>query len=321
MLWAIGLGLAALAVTAGLRYMISMPGTAHRGPLPPLTPEGRALAERLRAHVRELARSERNTDLERPARHIEAAFTAHGLKAVSQQFESGGRSVRNIEVAIGAGAAVIAGAHYDTVPGSPGADDNASAVAALVELAGLLKQEPLPAGRAIRLVAFANEEPPYFMSGQMGSYAWAKRARANDERVLAMFSLEMLGYYRDAPRSQGYPFPLGFYYPDRADFIAFVGDLRARDLVRRSLAIWRERVPFPSQGVAAPALVPGVSWSDHWAFRRHGYPAVMITDTAFYRYPHYHLPSDTPEKLDYERLARVTLGLAAMLRELAAQLP
>src|SRR6266850_5692790 len=96
----------------------------------------------------------------------------------------------------------------------------------------------------------------------------------------------------------------------------FVGDLGARALVRRSIASFRKHAQFPSEGVAAPAAIPGVSWSDHWAFRKHGYPAIMVTDTAFYRYPHYHLPSDTPEKLDYERMARVTLGLAAMLRDL-----
>jgi len=132
-----------------------------------------------------------------------------------------------------------------------------------------------------------------------------------------MFSLEMLGYYRDAPGSQHYPAPLGWFYPDRADFIGFVGDLGARALVRRSIASFRKHARFPSEGVAAPGIIPGVTWSDHWAFRKHGYPAIMVTDTAFYRYPHYHLPSDTPEKLDYERMARVTLGLAAMLRELA----
>jgi Zn-dependent M28 family amino/carboxypeptidase len=151
----------------------------------------------------------------------------------------------------------------------------------------------------------------------MGSWAWAKRARERGERIRAMFSLEMLGFYRDAPGSQQYPAPLGLFYPDRADFIAFVGDLGARALVRNSLKVFREKAMFPSQGVAAPSFVPGVTWSDHWSFRRHGYAAIMITDTAFYRYPHYHAPSDTPEKLDYERMARVTLGLAAMLKELA----
>jgi Zn-dependent M28 family amino/carboxypeptidase len=222
--------------------------------------------------------------------------------------------VRNIEVNP-AVARVVVGAHYDTVPGSPGADDNASAVAALIELAGMLRGEPLP----IRFVAFANEEVPYFLGTEMGSFVSARRSRERGEKLRAMLSLEMLGYYRDAPGSQSYPPPLGLFYPDRADFVAFVGDLGARRLVRRSIALFRKHGKMPSEGVAAPSFVPGVTWSDHWSFRSHGYPAVMVTDTAFNRYPHYHLPSDTPEKLDYERLARVTLGLAEVLRELAAE--
>ncbi|MGH8690031.1 MAG: M28 family peptidase [Burkholderiales bacterium] len=288
-----------------------MPGASHAGPLPPLSGEGRALSLRLRLHVAALAAAERNADLETAARYIEAAFAAQGYKPESQYFESGGRRVRNIEVLNQS--SIVVGAHYDTVPGSPGADDNASGVAVLIELAALMKNEELP----IRFVAFANEEPPYFYSGEMGSFAWAKRARERGERIAAMYSLEMLGYYRDTPGSQRYPFPLGFFYPDRADFIAFVGDLGARGLVRRSIESFRRNAQFPSEGVAAPALIPGVTWSDHWSFRQHGYDAMMITDTAFNRYPHYHLPSDTPDKLDYERMARVTLGLAAMLKELA----
>jgi Zn-dependent M28 family amino/carboxypeptidase len=201
------------------------------------------------------------------------------------------------------------------VPGSPGADDNASGVAALIELAGLLGKERLP----IRFIAFANEELPYFMGPEMGSWNSARRARDRGETVRAMLSLEMLGYYRDEPRSQRYPPPLGLLYPDRGNFIAFVGDLGARSLVRKSVSAFRKHASFPSEGVAAPSFVPGVTWSDHWPFRNHGFPAIMVTDTAFNRYPHYHLPTDTPEKLDYERLARVTLGLAATLRALAGE--
>jgi Zn-dependent M28 family amino/carboxypeptidase len=150
----------------------------------------------------------------------------------------------------------------------------------------------------------------------MGSWVWAKRARDRGEEVRAMFSLEMLGYYRDTPGSQHYPAPLGLFYPDRADFIAFGGDLGAGRLVRKAIGIFRRKAMFPSEGLAAPAFIPGVTWSDHWSFRQHGYDAIMITDTAFYRYPHYHAASDTPDKLDYERMARVTVGLAAMLQEL-----
>ena len=279
-----------------------MPGKSYAGPLPPLSGEDRALSLRLRLHVAALAANERNADLETPARYIE-----HALKSfATQEFTSGGRKVRNIETGSGD---LVVGAHYDTVPGSPGADDNASGVAVLIELARLV-----PSG--VRFVAFANEEAPYFLSPEMGSFVYARERGA---KVRAMFSLEMLGYYSDALGSQNYPAPLSLFYPDRGDFIAFVGDLGARGLVRRSIESFRKHAKFPSEGLAAPSFIPGIAWSDHWSFRKHGTPAVMITDTAFYRYPHYHRASDTPDKLDYERMARVTLGLAEMLNEFAHQ--
>ncbi len=312
----IGIALASLlAVGAAVAYMVAMPGRSHTGPLPAVTPQESALAARLRRHVEAHARSARNDDLETPARYIEHALAAHGLKSSRQNFQSGGRTVSNVELSPASAAVIVVGAHYDTVPGSPGANDNASGVAALIEIAGLLGKEPLP----VRFVAFANEEMPYFMGPEMGSWISARRSRERGEEPRAMVSLEMLGYYDDAAGSQRYPPPLGLFYPGRADFIAFVGDLGARALVRKSIRIFRQQTAFPSQGVAAPAFIPGVSWSDHWSFRGHGFPAIMVTDTAFNRYPHYHLPSDTPEKLDYERLARVTLGLAGVIRELATE--
>jgi Zn-dependent M28 family amino/carboxypeptidase len=295
--------------------MIAMPGRPYAGPLPPLTAEERALAARLRRHVEVLAKTERNTDLETPARYIAEAFAAHGLAPQLQPFESGGRTVNNVEVSPPGKALVVVGAHYDTVPGSPGANDNASGVAALIELAGLLLKE----APAVRFVAFANEELPYFMGPEMGSWMSARRSRERGETLRAMLSLEMLGYYRDEPGSQKYPPPIGLFYGDRADFIAFVGDLGARALVHKTISAFRKHAKFPSHGIAAPSFVPGITWSDHWSFRDHGFPALMVTDTAFNRYPHYHLPSDTPEKLDYERMARVTLGLAGVVRELATE--
>ena len=308
-----GFAVLVAALVASLHYMTAMPGDSHPGPLPPLSHEGVELAKRLQRHVSELARTERNVDLERSAKYIEGAFAARGIAAESHWFESGGRRVRNVE-SPGA-ASIVVGAHYDSVPGSPGADDNASGVAVMIELAGILEKEKL----GIRFVAFANEERPYFRSPEMGSWHSAKRSRERGEELRAMFALEMLGYYRDEPGSQRYPAPLGFFYPDRADFIGFVGDLGVRDLVHKAIASFRKHAAFPSQGVSAPPLVRGVDQSDHWAFRKHDYPAMMVTDTAFNRYPHYHLPSDTPEKLDYERLARVTLGLAGVIRELATE--
>jgi Zn-dependent M28 family amino/carboxypeptidase len=295
--------------------MLAMPGRSHTGPLPPLSGAESALADRLRQHVAELAKEQRNSDLERPAHYIAGAFAAHGLTPALQQFQSGGRTVSNVEVSSAHAAFVVVGAHYDTVPGSPGADDNASGVAAVIELAGLLAKDKLP----LRFVAFANEEMPYFMGPEMGSWMSAHRARQRGERVLAMLSLEMLGYYSDEPSSQRYPPPLGLFYPDRGDFIAFVGDMRVRSLVRRATRSFRRHAAFPSQGLAAPAFIPGVTRSDHWSFRNHGFPAIMVTDTAYNRNPHYHLASDTPDTLDYERLARVTLGLAGVLRELATE--
>jgi Zn-dependent M28 family amino/carboxypeptidase len=292
-----------------------MPGASHAGALPALTDEERALAERLRRHVFTLAKSERNTDLETHARYIASAFGAHGLTADFQRFESGGRTVSNIEVSPPGNALIVVGAHYDSVPGSPGADDNASGVAAVIELAGLLGKERLP----IRFVAFANEELPYFMGPEMGSWVSARRSRERAEPLRGMLSLEMLGCYRDEPGSQRYPPPLNLIYPDRGNFIAFVGDVGARALVRESISHFRKHTQFPSEGVAAPAFVPGIMRSDHASFRDQGFPAFMVTDTAYNRNPRYHKASDTPDTLDYERLARVTLGLAAVLRDLAAE--
>lgn len=262
-----------------------------------------SLADALRRHVEALAAGERNDDLERPARYIEG----HLGPSASQYFRSGGRQVRNIEAGAGD---IVVGAHYDTVPGSPGADDNASGVAVLMELSRILCDQK------IRFVAFANEEAPYFLGPEMGSFVYA---RDRGRGVRAMLSLEMLGYYRDEPGSQRYPAPLGLFYPDRGNFIGFVADLGCLPLARKCARLFRKKTDFPCEWLAAPSAIPGVSWSDHWSFRKHGIPAIMVTDTAFYRYPHYHLPSDTPEKLDYERMARVTLGLADMLQDLSSE--
>ena len=132
-----------------------------------------------------------------------------------------------------------------------------------------------------------------------------------------MFSLETIGYYTDKPDTQSYPFPLSFFYPKTGNFVAFVANLSSRALLHEAIASFRRHAQFPSEGVAAPGLLPGVGWSDHWSFWKEGYPALMVTDTAPYRYPYYHTMQDTPDKVDYERLARVVTGLDGMLRDLA----
>ena len=305
--------------------MIRMPGRSHGGPLPPLTPEQHELGDRLRAHVRRLAGEigERNVweyeNLVAAAAWIEEELRSLDFEVRTQSFDAEGRRVRNLEVerrGTGrAGEILVVGAHYDSVLGSPGANDNASGVAALLELARAFSGRP--AARTVRFVAFVNEEPPFFQTGQMGSLVYARRARAADERIIAMLSLETIGCYVDDPGSQRYPFPIGLFYPRRGDFIGFVGNIGSRALVRQVVGTFRRHAAFPSQGAAVPGGLVGIGWSDHWAFWQQGYPAVMVTDTALFRYPHYHLHSDTPDRLDYGRLARVVSGLVRVIDELA----
>ena len=224
-----------------------------------------------------------------------------------------------MEIAGGASASeiIVVGAHYDSIAGATGANDNGSGVAAVLELARLMRGAQLE--RSVRFVAFVNEEPPFYRTGEMGSQYYARRSRERGENVVAMLSLETIGYYSDRGGSQRYPFPLGLFYPASGNFVAFVSKLGSRRLLHRALGAFRRHAEFPSEGVAAPAFIPGVDWSDHWSFWQQGYPALMVTDTALYRYPWYHSVQDTPDKIDYERLARVVTGLGGMLEELAGR--
>jgi Zn-dependent M28 family amino/carboxypeptidase len=192
-------------------------------------------------------------------------------------------------------------------------------VAALLEMSRCLAgEEP---ERTIRFVAFVNEEPPFFSTPQMGSDVYARAARARGDDIRLMMSLETIGYHRDEPGSQRYPPLFGLFYPDRGNFIAFITTLRWRHLLRQAVQAFRTHSDFPVEGLATLRLIPGVAWSDHLSFWRHRYPALMVTDTAFYRYPHYHMPEDTPDKLPYDALARVTAGLCRTVSALAAGLP
>jgi hypothetical protein len=308
------IALAALLLLALLaRAAIRMPGRSHRGPLPALDAAETAVSTRLRAHVRALADEigERHVwhrgSLEAAAGYVEGAFRGAGLAVDAQHFAVRGVTVRNVIGAIGPDDAsadcVVIGAHYDSVVGTAGANDNASGVAALVEVARALATRSLQ--RPVRAVAFVNEEPPFFLTADMGSRRYARMLAQRGVQVHAMLSLETLGCYTDRPLSQSYPIPLGLLYPRTGNFVAFVGNLRSRGLVRRCVRSFRSHTRFPCEGAALPGYVPGVFWSDHWAFWREGYPAAMVTDTALFRYGYYHLPGDTSEKLDYGRLARV----------------
>ncbi len=305
--------------------MIRMPGKSWRGPLPELTGTQAALRDELDAEVTVLATriGERNVfrseALDESARYLETQLTEARYAVTRQEFDVNGHTCVNLAVELpGAdrpGEIVVVGGHYDSVAGCPAANDNGSGVAATLALARRLRDHQ-PA-RTIRFVFFVNEEPPWFQTADMGSVVYAKACRQRGDNVVAMLSLETIGYFDDRKGSQKYPGPVGLFYPSEGNFIAFVGNYGSRGLVRDVVKTFREHAKFPSEGAALPAIVPGVGWSDHWAFWQQGYKAVMVTDTAPFRYPAYHLPTDTPDKLDFARMARVVEGIEAVVRELA----
>ncbi len=210
---------------------------------------------------------------------------------------------------------VVVGAHYDTVAGSPGADDNASGIAVLLELAREIKKVAL--NKTITFVAFANEEPPFFRTSAMGSAHFVESARTQGKKMTFMLSLEMLGFYSEVPGSQTYPPFLRFFYPHQANFIAVTGNLASRAWV--SKVAHHLRATIPVEALAAPRFVPGIDFSDQLNFWRKGIPAVMITDTAFYRNPHYHQPSDLPRTLQFDAMTKITEGLLSFLIETGRQ--
>jgi len=306
--------------------MIRMPLKSHRGPLPALTPEQGALADSLRHDVQKLATAigERNVfkpdGLRAATAFVEGEFVRAGYKVVRQSYEAHGELCHNLEVEIPGktrpGEIVVVGAHYDSVYGCVGANDNGSGMAAVLALARAWSGRE--STRTLRFIAFVNEEPPFFQTEKMGSLVYARHCRQRNDNIIAMLSLETIGCYSDEPGSQKYPFPLGMFYPSRGDFIGFVGNRANRRLVRQCIKSFRRQVPFPSEGAALPGSLPGIGWSDHWAFWQVDYPALMVTDTAPFRYTFYHTTEDTADKLDYDRMARVVAGIDLVLQELVA---
>jgi len=324
--------LAILVVIVGFAvwFMTAMPGARHRAPLQPLGVGDQQLRANLKAHVVAVASEEHNVGhpeaLERSARYIEATLSGLGYAVSRQEFEAEGVKVRNLEVrrtGPGAGKArlIVIGAHYDSAQGAVGADDNGSGVAGLLELARLLKSVQPAEGLEMRLVFYVNEELPWFATEKMGSLVHASGLAREGREVVAMLSLETIGWYSDAPGSQRYPFPFNLLYPSTGDFIGFVANPRSRNLLHRVIGSFRRHAAFPSEGAVGLESIAGVSWSDQWAYWNFGWPAVMVTDTAPFRYPHYHTLRDTPDKLDYDGLARVVLGLEGVVRDLLVDGP
>jgi hypothetical protein len=315
--------IAVVAVVALLWWFgMRMPGK-NISKAAPLSPVEVTLRGELRTDVQKLAGEigERNMwhypQLNAAADFIENSFSRAGLHPRRDSYELRGQACHNIEAEIpGARPEILLiGAHYDSVFGSPGANDNGSGVVAMLALARRFAGKKTE--RTLRFVAFVNEEPPYFLSGEMGSLVYAGRCKARGDKISAMISLETIGYFSDAPNSQTYPSPgLGIFYPKVGDFIGFVANVHSRALLRRVIGLFRKHAKIPSEGAALPAFIPGVSWSDQWSFWRNGYSAIMVTDTAPFRYPYYHSANDTPDKLDYDRFTLVVSGMEKVIEEL-----
>ena len=279
----------------------------------------------LRRHVKELAVVIGERNIFRPhalwaaADYIRAEWRAQGYEVMSQAYQAEGVASENLEITRAGrsrpGEILLIGAHYDSVAGSPGANDNGSGVAALLEISRFMAERSPE--RTVRFVAFVNEEPPFFFWGQMGSLVYAQMARARGDNIQLMMSLEMLGCFLDERGSQSYPPLLRYFYPDRGNFIAFVSNLKSRKALKRAFKTFRARSDFPAESLAAPSFVPGVGWSDQLSFWRQGYRAMMVTDTAFYRYPYYHSGRDRAEQLNYPCMTRVVEGLRETIAELA----
>ncbi len=290
------------------------------------------LASHLRTHVTKLAGDigERNVFTKGSLKKAEAYLTGvwrdQNYDVTRQEYEVQNRDLHvadskcaNLEVVrIGTKfqkQIVVIGAHYDSVDGTVGANDNASGVAALLELSRRFAAEKHK--RTVKFVAFVNEEPPFFTTGEQGSRVYAKAARVRGDDIRAMISLETIGYYSDAKGSQKYPPVLSWFYPDVGNFLGFVSNFQSRNLMHRGLKAFRKNSDFPTQCASTFEKIEGVGWSDHASFWAEGYKAFMVSDTAPFRYPHYHEQTDTPDKLHYDKLARATEGLYYVITELA----
>jgi Zn-dependent M28 family amino/carboxypeptidase len=286
------------------------------------------LTERLRTHVDRLAgligarHPGKPVALDAAATYVEREFQKLGETVDRQSYNADGERVSNLIVERRGSRSpkqiVVVGAHYDTVPSTPGADDNASAVAVLIETARLLGPEKFQ--RTVRYVAFTCEEPPHFHLNSMGSQVYARGCRQRNEKILGMLCLEMVGFYTTTAGGQQIPptIPkvLRWAFPQRGNFLAAVGNPRSWRLAWSFRRGFKKASRFPLFSIVLPERIQDIRRSDNSSFWDQGYPALMLTDTSYLRNPHYHQPTDTPETLDYERMAQVTIGVAGALRHL-----
>jgi len=257
-------------------------------------------------------------NLERAAIWIESILSGGniGYQVKRQDYDAGGIQVRNLIAELPGTSKrdeiIVVGAHYDSIPGCPAANDNGSGVAALISLAQAFAGDQQK--RTVRFVAFVNEEPPFFHTEKMGSRVYASSCKDKGENIIAMISLETIGFFSDKEGSQETPPGLEGKFPTVGNFLAFVGNEQSKFFTDSARSAFQTECGIPALAGTFPENVPGVDWSDHWSFWKSGYSAVMVTDTAPYRYPHYHKPSDTKDKIDFEKLEKVTQGLKAVIK-------
>jgi hypothetical protein len=299
-------------------YLSHRPAPDNRVMAPPAID-----ADRLRAHIEMLAGKIGEHNVFKPAalrraeEYITRVWREQGYAVVRQPYQVGTVDCANLEITRPGGSEILLiGAHYDSVIGSPGANDNGSGVAALLELSRICASNaPV---RTLRFVAFVNEEPPFFQTERQGSRVYAKAARQRGDDIRTMISLETMGYFSDTRGSQSFPSPLfKLFYPGQGRFITFICDFGSRSVMQRAAAAFQAYTDFPIECCAIPFGSAGADLSDHAEFWRAGYRALMVTDTAMLRYPYYHTNEDTSDKVNYNALARITTGLAGVVKTLS----
>lgn len=315
-----------LMLWAWFRFLY-MPGNNYSGPLPPPSAPEQALKEILRDILRVLSTSigERNVtrryrELHAAAAYIEDRLRQAGYPVRRMDFLVDRKTVCNLEAERkGTDPSLpilLVTCHYDTVDFSPGANDNGTGVAGVLALAEAFTH--VRPRRTIRFLFFVNEEAPYFMTPAMGARRYADEMRTDQVKIMGVINLETIGYYTVDPNSQHYPSVLRYFFPTEGNFIAFVANNASREFLHRTIRAFRGNAMFPSEGAAIPESFRDICRSDHYPFWLNGYPGVMVTDTANFRYPHYHRPEDTPDKIDYDRLARVIVGLEKAIAEMTS---
>ena len=304
-------------------YMIDMPDKSYKGDFPPPSLSQQELSQKYLFQLNQFATEPRNVEHIAGLRKAED-FIIQNLKnngfdnILIQSYQD--VEFKNFEVSIEpfkeATQTVVIGAHYDSAGNANGADDNASSVVILLELAKRFKEKFNSNHTRIKIVFFTNEEPPFFKGSLMGSAKYARLLYEKKEPVIGMYSFDALGYFKEEENTQDYPLLFSAFYPSKGNFVAFVGNLSSRDLIRKSVSTFRETAKFPSEGISAWQYIPGIDYSDHVSFYHYGWKGMMITDTAFHRNHHYHTTEDTIDKLDLIKMAQLTDELEIMFRKL-----